>query len=86
MQVCNNVFCTTVIITLFVLISINCIDMKQVYPRFMIDTFYEPYVRFLAYILIYLIAHYNFTIALLCMVALLSFHIDFTNLSRYILA
>ena len=75
--------CKIIIIILTVFICIFSLDMKQAYPCFMIQLFCEPYVRFTSYIILYILARFNITIALLYMSALILFHIDYMNLTIF---
>lgn len=69
-----------IIVVITIIISILGLDIKEPYPRVVITMWAEPYVRFLALCAIYLLSIYNFTIALLAVIAVLLLHIDYLNL------
>jgi hypothetical protein len=70
----------TVVIFLITSISILGLDMKEPYPRKLIQLFSEPYVRFSCYMGIYLVCLYNHVIGLLLALGLVLLHLDFLNL------
>lgn len=70
-----------IIVIIIIIISIYCLDMKKPFPPALIKSFSEPYIRLLSYIIVYLISLYNNVIALLCLITLLLFHVDYINLA-----
>lgn len=57
------------------------IDMKRVYPSWMIQSFSEPYIRFLLYTFVYVLSCYNIQISLLFGIIVVLLHIDYINLT-----
>lgn len=57
------------------------IDMKRVYPLWMIQSFSEPYIRFLLYTFVYILSCYNIQISLLFGIIVVLLHIDYINLT-----
>ena len=49
------------------------INMKQLYSSFFIELYYEPSIRFISYFLIFIIALFDFNIALVFTMILLMF-------------
>ena len=69
-----------IIVVFIIIIAILGLDIKEPYPRIVIAMWAEPYVRFLALCAIYMLAIYDFTIALLAVIAVLLLHLDYLNL------
>jgi hypothetical protein len=57
------------------------IDMKRIYPFWMMQSFSEPYIRFLLYTLVYVLSCYNIQISLLFGIIVVLLHIDYINLT-----
>ena len=70
-----------ILISMIVLISVFGLDMKEPYPKGMIKAYSEPYVRFLAYLSVYLISFYNTSISFVLLIGVLLLHIDYVNLA-----
>lgn len=69
-----------VLLMMIIIISIFALNMKEPYPKKIIQFYTEPYVRFLSYMLIYALTFYNNTLALVALIGVLLLHLDFINL------
>lgn len=69
-----------ILITMMIIISIFGLDMKEPYPKELIQLYNEPYVRFISYMFVYALTFYNNSIAIVGLIAVLLLHIDFINL------
>jgi hypothetical protein len=69
-----------ILITIMIIISIFGLDMKEPYPKKIIQIYNEPYVRFISYMFVYALTFYNNSIAIVGLIAVLLLHIDFINL------
>lgn len=58
------------------------IDFKKPYPQLIIAYFDEPLVRFMSYILVYLVASWSNNVSVLFAICVLFLHIDHINLAR----
>lgn len=56
-------------------------DMKRIYPFWMMQSFSEPYIRFLLYTIVYVLSCYNMQISILFGVIVVLLHIDYINLT-----
>lgn len=75
-------FINIIIITILVFATVEySIDMKRIYPFWVMQSFSEPYVRFLLYTLIYVLSCYNIYISVLLAIIVSLLHIDFINLT-----
>jgi hypothetical protein len=54
--------------------------INRPYPKFLIEFMSEPLHRFLIYLFIYGISIYNYKIALMLLIAVLTIHLDYVNL------
>lgn len=71
-----------ILITLLFLTTAEySIDMKRVYPFWIMQSFSEPYVRFFLYTLVYMLSCYNIQISLLFGIIVVLLHIDYINLT-----
>lgn len=77
-QIIINIILTTL---LFFATAEYSIDMKRMYPFWIIQSFSEPYVRFLLYALVYVLSCYNIQISLLFGIIVVLLHIDYINLT-----
>jgi hypothetical protein len=68
---------------LFIIVLEYGVDMKKLYPVWVIQYFAEPLVRFIMYVVIYLIACYNPIIALFLALITIFIHIDLINLTKH---
>lgn len=68
-----------VICVLILVICLYALDVRKLYPQFMIELFAEPLGRFCAYILVYLVSLYNIHIGLLLLILVVNLHIDVIN-------
>lgn len=57
------------------------IDMNRVYPFWVIQSFSEPYIRFILYAMVYVLSCYNIQVSLLFGVIIVLLHIDYINLT-----
>lgn len=71
-----------ILFILFAVISVYCIHIKMIYPKWVIQLFAEPLGLFIIYISIYLVSFYNELIALLMLVGVLFIHLDVINLAK----
>lgn len=77
-----NVFAVNLVIV-FLLLTILCMySIRQAYPypQNILDSFHEPIMRFVAYIIVYGLCFYNPLIGLLAGVSVLLLHMDYINL------
>lgn len=58
------------------------IDMKKIYPSWAIQSFSEPYIRFILYTIIYIASCYDIHISILLAVIVVLLHIDYINLTK----
>lgn len=73
-----NMIVLFIVLTTIVLYGLN---IKVPYPRYIINNFNEPLIRFLSYIALYFLCAYNQLLGLFFGLGLLLLHIDFINLS-----
>lgn len=66
-----------ILIILLVFILTFSIDIKEPYPKIIIDLFHEPYIRFTLYFMVYIIALYDLKIALMYLIILLLLNMDY---------
>jgi hypothetical protein len=52
------------------------------YPKEVIVFFSEPFVRIMAYALIYQVAYYNPVISIFALICVVSLHLDIINLQK----
>lgn len=72
----------TILITLlFFATAEYSIDMKRIYPFWVMQSFSEPYIRFLSYAIVYILSCYNIQLSLLFGVIVVLLHIDYINLT-----
>jgi len=69
-----------ILITMIIIISIFGLDMKEPYPKELIQLYNEPYIRFLSYMLVYALTFYNNTLSILGLFGVLMLHLDYINL------
>jgi hypothetical protein len=77
-----DIFRIIIITFLFLIVSEYGVDMKKIYPIWVIRLFEEPFARFVCYVLIYILTCYDYTVALLFSLIVLFAHIDYINLAR----
>lgn len=53
------------------------LDIKEPYPKIIIDLFHEPYIRFILYFMVYIISLYDLKIALLYLILLILLNMDY---------
>lgn len=70
----------SIICVLVIVICVYALDVKILYPKFVIDAFAEPLGRFLAYLAVYVASMYNIQIALLLLIIVVNIHMDVINL------
>lgn len=75
-----NVIVLVVCSLLFFCVADYGIDMRKLYPMWVISSFQEPWVRFVSYILIYVSACFNVYVATLLTLAVAYLHLDYINL------
>jgi hypothetical protein len=70
----------SILIIAIVITSVFSIDIKEPYPKKIIELFSEPSVRFLVYLAIYFISIYNLKIGLSLIIIVLLLHMDYIML------
>lgn len=65
-----------VLLILIIVIIYYCLNIRILYPKFIIEILYEPYGKILIYLLIYLISFYNELMAFLLLFIVINIHID----------
>lgn len=73
-----NIILTTL---LFLATAEYSIDMKRIYPFWIMQSFSEPYIRFLLYTVVYILSCYNIQLSLLFGVMVVLLHVDYINLT-----
>lgn len=71
-----------VLAVLFLVTTEYSLDIKQLYPSWVMDLFSEPLVRFTLYALIYIIACLNIHISVLLAIIVVLLHIDYINFTK----
>lgn len=66
-----------ILIITIVITSIFSIDIKEPYPKKIIELFSEPLVRFLVYLTIYFISIHSLKIGLSLIIIVLLLHMDY---------
>jgi hypothetical protein len=74
-----NIFVLIILITFIVK---YCINIKILYPKWVVFVINEPIFRFILYLLIYLLSFYNPIISLYSLIIVLFIHIDYINLMK----
>lgn len=72
---------TIITLLLFTVIEYS-IEMKRIYPVWMMSFISEPYVRFILYVIVYVLACYNVPIAVLFSIVVVLLHLDYINLVK----
>lgn len=72
----------TVILALVISICYYCLEVKTLYPQWLIELYEEPLGRFMLYMSVYMISFYNEIIALLLLVIVVMVHVDIINLTK----
>lgn len=67
---------------LFLITTEYSLDIKQVYPPWVLSIFSEPLVRFGLYTSIYVLACFNIHISVLLAVIVVLLHIDYINFTK----
>lgn len=73
---------TIIIIIIVLMISYYSLNIKTMYPQFVIELFNEPLGCLCVYMAVYLISFYNELIGLLCLIPVILLHLDIINLIR----
>lgn len=53
-----------------------CLDIKLLYPEWILDIYFEPFNRFVLYMLLFVLARINPTYAIIYLIVLIFGHID----------
>jgi hypothetical protein len=69
---------------LFIIIIEYSTDVKKLYPKWCIDKFQEPYIRFLSYISVYMLTCFSPLLAVMVGLIVVFLHIDTLNLTKNI--
>lgn len=67
------------IIYIFIIVFLIYFN-KRPYPRWIINQIKEPLIRFLLYLSVYLLSLYDYTGALLLLIAVTTLHLDYIHL------
>lgn len=67
---------------LFIIISEYSLNIKKVYPMWVMSLFSEPLTRFLLYTLIYVSACFDMYVSILLTFFVVLLHIDYINLTQ----
>lgn len=73
-----------VLALLFVIVIEYSLDVKKLYPKWCIKKFQEPYIRFLCYICVYMLACFSPLLAIMVGLIVVFLHIDTLNLTKNI--
>ncbi len=73
----------TLLLLFFVIVEYS-LNVKKIYPKWSIDKFQEPYVRFVSYIIVYMLACFSPLIAIMVALVVVFIHIDTLNLTKNI--
>lgn len=72
----------TIICVLILVTCLYALDVRKLYPQFMIELFAEPLGRFCTYVFVYLVSIYNIHIGLLLLILTVNLHMDVINLTE----
>lgn len=72
----------TILALLFFIIADYGVDVKRPYPLWAISYFDEPLVRFMLYVLVYLVASWSNSVSILLAICVVFLHVDHINLAR----
>lgn len=64
------------IISLYIILRYS-LDLKIVYPENFLDLYEEPIIRFILYLLLFIISNYNITIAILLFIIVIFLELDY---------
>lgn len=67
---------------LFLVTTEYSLDIKQLYPSWVMDLYSEPLVRFSLYVLIYVTACMNIHLCALLAIVVVLLHIDYINFTK----
>lgn len=73
-----------VLALLFIIVVEYSLDVKKLYPKWCIEKFQEPYIRFLCYVIIYMLACFSPLLAVTTALIVVFLHIDTLNLTKNI--
>lgn len=73
-----------VLVLLIIIVIEYSLDVKKLYPKWCIDNFQEPYIRFMCYVSIYLLACFSPILAIISAFIVVFLHIDTLNLTKNI--
>lgn len=73
-----------VLLILFVVIVEYSLNVRKLYPKWCIDLFQEPYVRFCCYVVVYMLACFSPLLAIALALVVVFIHIDTLNLTKNI--
>lgn len=73
---------TGIIVIVFVIISYYSLNIKTMYPKFVIELFNEPLGCLAVYMGVYILSFYNELMGLLCLIPVILLHLDVINLIR----
>lgn len=64
------------IMSLYIILRYS-LDLKIVYPENFLDLYEEPIIRFILYLLLFIISNYNITIAILLFIIIIFLELDY---------
>lgn len=71
-----------VLVASLMVISIYCLHVKMLYPKWVIELFTEPIGLYFTYMFVYLVSFYNELIALLLLICIVLVHLDIINIVK----
>ena len=71
---------TCVLLSIIGFIGYYGLRMRKPYPRLIMTYFSEPFVRFLTYIVLYIVCIYNAILGLFLGIAIILLHFDYINI------
>jgi hypothetical protein len=71
-----------VLVASLLVISIYCLHVKMLYPKWVIELFTEPIGLYFTYMFVYLVSFYNELIALLLLICVVLVHLDIINIVK----
>lgn len=78
----NNYLNLIILITIIVITSVFSIDIREPYPKQIIELFSFPLTRFILYFTLYIISLYSLKIGLSLLIMILLLHMDYIELLK----
>jgi hypothetical protein len=84
-ELSNTAIALLFVLTLLIIIVVEySLDVKKLYPKWCIERFQEPYVKFTCYVAIYMLACFSPLLAVTFALIVVFLHIDTLNLTKNI--